>query len=138
MIRARLALIAAAGCCSLAVPALAQASSVRGEKTVAGVRATLQVYDTAVLAGNGNAACSVMTATAQKQLAKVDGQASCQAAVKLAGKAFKTQPKMAARFRAFAKTAKITLDGATATVPNWNGGGHSTFTYTKGLWYIGT
>lgn len=77
-----------------------------------------------------------MTAAAQKQLAKTDDRPTCEAAVKLAGEAFKAEPKVAARFRSYAKTVKITLHGSTATVPNWNGGGKSTFTFTHGLWYI--
>jgi hypothetical protein len=55
-------------------------ANLRAERTVAGVRATLSQYDTAVLAGNGRTACALLTGQARTQLAKANHLASCAVA----------------------------------------------------------
>jgi hypothetical protein len=136
MNRSRILLLTAAVCGLLAVPGLAGAASQRSQRSVAGVRATLSAYDNAILAGNAKTACSLGTAAAQKQLAKTNHVSTCEKAIDLASELLKVSPKQAAQLRGYASKVKVTLHGDSASVPNFNGGGHSTLTYTHGLWYI--
>jgi len=135
MNRSRLLPLAAV-CGLLAVPSLAGATSLRGQRSVAGVRSTLAAYDNAVLAGNGKAACSLLTAGAQKEVAESNHLPSCQKSIELAGELLKVSPKQAAQLRAYASKVKVTLHGDTASVPKLNGGGRGELTYTHGLWYL--
>ena len=114
----------------------AAAANPRAERTVAGVRATLTQYDTAVLAGNGGTACALLTRQAQAQLAKANHATNCTDVSKAAGAALKSHPTQAAALRSYARKVHITLHGDTATAPKLGGSGHPTFTYTHGLWYL--
>jgi hypothetical protein len=82
-------------------------------------RATLRAYDTALLAGNGNAGCSLLTAAAQKELARVNHVSSCEKVIEVAGHLLKSSPKLAAQVRSYASTVKVTLHGGTARCPSW-------------------
>lgn len=134
--RARLLPVAAACCTLLAFPALGCASSLREQRSVAGVRATLVAYVDSVIAGNGTTACSLLTPAVAAQLAKADHQSSCATVIQIAAYFLKLRPTQAAQLRSYASTVKITLHGDTATVPNGGGGGWTTLTYTRGLWYV--
>jgi hypothetical protein len=123
-------------CGSLALPGLAGASSLRGQRSVAGVRSTVAAYDTAVLAGKTGTACSLLTAAAQKQIAETNHLSSCEKAIEFAYELLKTSPRQAAQLRSYASKLKIALRGDTATVPKFNGGGRGTLIYTHGLWYV--
>jgi hypothetical protein len=114
----------------------AAAANPRAERTVAGVRATLSRYDTAVLAGNGSTACALMTKQAQAQLAKANHAANCADVIEVSGAALKSDPKEAAALRAYAGKVHITLHGNTATAPKLGESGYVTFTYVRGLWYL--
>lgn len=120
----------------LAVAGIAGAASPRAQRSVAGVRATLGAYDTALLAGNGRTACSLLTAVAQKELAKANHVSSCEKVIELGAQALKSNPRQAAQVRSYAAKVKVTLHGDTATVPKLGGGGRSTLTYIHGLWYL--
>ncbi|MGO9909150.1 MAG: hypothetical protein ACLPY3_26090 [Solirubrobacteraceae bacterium] len=114
----------------------AAAANPRAERTVAGVRATLSQYDTAVLAGNGRTACALLTTKARGQLAKANHAANCTDVIEAAGAALKSDPKQAAALRGYARKVHVTLHGDTATAPNLGGSGHTTFAYKHGLWYL--
>jgi len=114
----------------------AAAANPRAELTVAGVRATLSRFDTALLAGNGRTACALLTSEAQAQLAKANHAADCTDVVEVAGAALKSDPKQAAALRSYAGKVHITLHGDTATLPKLGESGHTTFTYKHGLWYL--
>ncbi len=100
------------------------------------MRATLGAYDAALLAGNGKTACSLLTAAAQKELAKANHASSCEKVIEIGGQALKSSPKQAAQVRSYASKVRGTLHGDTVTVPKLDGGGRSTLTYTHGLWYL--
>ncbi|HUA45798.1 MAG TPA: hypothetical protein VMA77_11250 [Solirubrobacteraceae bacterium] len=114
----------------------ATAANLRAERTLAGVRATLIQYDTAVLAGNGTTACALLTRKAQGQLAKANHAPNCTDVIEAAGAALKSDPKQAATLRGYAEKVHITLHGDTATAPNLGESGHTTFMYTHGRWYL--
>src|ERR1700722_3022839 len=78
-------------------PALA--ANLRAQRSVAGVRATLSQYDTALLAGNGKTGCAVLTKKAQAQLAEADHAASCADVFTVGAAALKSDPKEAAALR---------------------------------------
>jgi hypothetical protein len=136
MSRSRLLAIVIAGCALLAFSGVAGAASLRAQHSVAGVRATLRAYDTALLAGNGHAGCSLLTAAAQMELARLNHVSSCEKVIEVAGHLLKSSPKLAAEVRSYASTVKVTLHGGTATVPKLGGGGLRTLTYSHGLWYL--
>jgi hypothetical protein len=136
MSRSRLLALVAVACASLAFTGVAGATSLRAQRSVAGVRATLGAYDTALLAGKGKAACSLLTAAARKELAKSNHVSSCEKVIEIAGRVLKSRPKLAARVRSYASKVKVTLRGDTATVPKLGGGGTSTLRYRRGLWYL--
>jgi hypothetical protein len=136
MSRARVLAIVIAGCALLAFPGGAGARSLRAQRSVAGVRPTLRAYDTALLAGNGKAGCSLLTAAAQKELARVNHVSSCQKVIEVAGHLLKSSPKLAAQVRSYASTVEVTPHGGTATVPKLGGGGVRRLTYSHGLWYL--
>ena len=117
-------------------PALGCASSPREQGSVAGARATLVAYVAAVIAGNGTTACSLLTPAIRKQLAKADHQSNCETVIETAAELLKSRPTQAAQLRSYASTAKVTLRGDTATVPNLVRGGRTTLTYTHGLRYL--
>jgi hypothetical protein len=134
------ALVAAAACCAplaagAGAAARAAAAPPRSQRTVAGVRATINQYDNDVLAGHTQAACNLMTAAAQARIAHENHDRSCAQATTLAHELLTANPRQAARLRAYGKTVRVTLHAATATVPNMDGG-RSTLTYTRGLWYL--
>ncbi len=114
----------------------AAAANPRAERTVAGVRATLSQYDTAVLAGNVRAACALLTRKAQGQLAKANHAANCTDVIEVAGAALRSDPQQATTLRGYASKVHITLHGDTADAPKLGESGHTTFTYTHGLWYL--
>jgi hypothetical protein len=114
----------------------AVAASLRAERSVAGVRATLSQYDTALLAGNGTAGCALLTKTVQKQLATANHAANCADVFKVTAAAFKSDSKDAAALRGYASKVHITLNGDTATAPKFGESGQTTFTYSHGLWYL--
>jgi len=136
MNRSRLLPLAVAVCGLLALPGPAGASSLRSQRSVAGVRSTVAAYDNAVLAGKAETACALLTAAAQKQIAKTNHMSSCEKAIKFAYELLKLSPKQAAQVRSYASKVKITLRGDTASVPRFNGGGRGTLIYTHGLWYV--
>jgi hypothetical protein len=114
----------------------AAAANLRGERSVAGVRATLSQYDTALLAGNGTTGCALLTKTVQKQVAAANHVANCADVFKGAEAAFKSDPKEAAALRGYAAKVHITLNGDTASAPKFGASGQTTLTYTHGLWYL--
>jgi hypothetical protein len=136
MNRSRLLPLAVLVCAFLALPGLAGASSLRSRRSVAGVRATVAAYDNAVLAGKATTACSLLTAAAQKQIAKTNHLPTCEKTIEFAYQLLKASPKQAAQVRSYASKVKITLHGDTATVPKFNGGGRGTLSYVHGLWYV--
>jgi hypothetical protein len=136
MSRSRLLAIVVAGCALLAFAGVTGAASLRAQRSVAGVRATLRAYDTALLAGNGKAGCPLLTTAAQRELARVNHISSCEKVIELAGHLLRSSPRLAARVRSYASTVKVTLHGDTATVPKLGGGGLRTLTYSDGLWYL--
>jgi hypothetical protein len=115
-------------------PALA--ANLRAERSDAGVRATLSQYDTALLSGNGKTGCALLTTKAQAQLAKADHATSCANVFKVGAAALKSDPKATAALRGYASKVHITLDGDNAVVPKLDESGHTTLTYTHGLWYL--
>jgi len=131
----RLAIIAI-GCALLVYPSVAAAASPRAQRSVAGVRATLRAYASALLAGNGKAGCALLTAAAQKEVAKANHVSSCEKVIEISAQLLKSTPRQAAQLRSYASTVKITLHGSTATAPKFGGGGRSTLTYSHGLWYL--
>jgi hypothetical protein len=114
----------------------AAAANLRADRTVAGVRAALSQYDTAVLAGNGTTACALLTKAARAQLVKANHAANCDDVIEAAGAALKSDPKEAAALRGYPGKVHITLHGDTATAPKLGESGHITFAYTHGLWYL--
>jgi hypothetical protein len=118
------------------LPALGCASSARAQRSVAGARATLVAYVAAVIAGNGTAACSLLTPAMAAQLAKADHQSSCETVIQIAAVLLRSRPSEAAQLRSYASTVKVTLHGDAATVPNQDGGGRTTLTYTHRLWHL--
>jgi crotonobetainyl-CoA:carnitine CoA-transferase CaiB-like acyl-CoA transferase len=114
----------------------AAAATLRAQRTTAGVRATLSQYDTAILAGNSKAACALLTTKAQTQLAKANHAATCADVIEAASAALKTDPKDAAALRSYAGKVRITQRGNTASVPKLGVSGHTTLTYSRGLWYL--
>jgi hypothetical protein len=72
----------------------------------------------------------LLTAAAQKELARVNHISSCEKVIELAGHLLKSSPRLAARVRSYASTVKVTLHGDTATVPKLGGGGLRTLTYS--------
>jgi hypothetical protein len=136
MSRSRLLALVAVGGALLAFPGVAGASNPRAQRSVAGVRATLRTYDNALLAGKGKAACSLLTAAAQKQLAKTNHVSSCEKVIEIGSQVLKSSPKLAAQVRSYASTVKVTLHGDIATVPKLGGGGVSTLTYSRDRWYL--
>jgi hypothetical protein len=136
MNRSRLLPLAVLVCGLLALPGLAGASSLRSQRSVAGVRSTVAAYDNAVLAGKPATACSLLTAAAQKQIAKPNDLPSCEKAIEFAYQILESTPKQAAQVRSYASKVKITLHGDTATAPKFNGGGRGTLSYVHGLWYV--
>lgn len=125
------AIVACLLCCGVAL-----AGNARSGRNVAGVRATIGQYDSALLAGNGKAGCALLTAGAQKQIAKQNHVASCELVFEAAAKLLKSAPKQASAIRAYASKVRVTLSGDTASVPPLSGSGHVTLTYTHGLWFI--
>jgi hypothetical protein len=136
MSRSRQLAIVAATFALLAFPGLAVAANMRAQRSVAGVRATLRAYTTALLAGNGKSGCSLLTTAGQKALAKANHATSCEKVIELTGQILKSTPKQAAEVRSYASSAKVTLHGDSATVPKLGGGGVVTLSYTRGLWYL--
>lgn len=134
--RSRLLPLAAVCCTLLALPALGCASSSRAQRSVAGARVTLVAYVAAVIAGNGTTACSLLTPAMAAELAKADRQSTCETVIQIAAGLLKSRPSEAAQLRSYASTVKVTLHGDTATVPNQDGGGLTTPTYTHRLWYL--
>jgi hypothetical protein len=132
----RLSVLAAAACVSLALPAVGAAASLRDQRSVFGVRATLEAYFAASIAGNGRSACALMTPAAQVYLARSDHAASCQKATEVVGALLRWDPLEAAQLRSYAATVRITLNGDTATVPKLNQPGRGTLIYTRGRWYL--
>jgi uncharacterized protein YbjT (DUF2867 family) len=114
----------------------AVAANLRGERSVAGVRATLSQYDTALLAGNGKTGCALLTKTVQKKVAAENHVASCAEVFTAAEAAFKSDPKDASALRGYAGKVQITLSGDTASAPKFGASGRTTLTYTHGLWYL--
>src|ERR1700733_11751253 len=129
-----IALVTIAVGLSSAGPAFA--ANPRAQRTVAGGRATLSQYDTAVLAGNGRTACALLTKETRTQLAKANHLGNCADVIEAAGAALKSDQKQAAAIRGYASKVHITLHGDTATAPKLGETGHTTFTYTHGLWYL--
>ena len=121
---------------SLLTAGPADAANPRAQRTVAGVRATLSQYDTAVLAGKGKTACALLTREAQAQIAKANHAANCTEVIEVAGAALKSDPKQAAALRGYASKVHVTLHGDAATAPKLGESGRTTFTYTHGLWYL--
>jgi len=115
-------------------PALA--ANVRAQRSVAGVRATLSQYDAALLAGNGKTGCALLTKKAQTQLAAANHASSCADVVTVTAAALKSDPKAAAELRGYASQVHVTLNGDSAIVPKLEESGHTTLTYTHGLWYL--
>jgi hypothetical protein len=115
----------------------AVAANARAARSVAGVRATLSQYDTALLTGNGKSGCALLTTKAQTQLAAANHASSCADVIKLTAAALKSDPKEAAAVRGYASKAHITVDGDTATAPKLGESGRTTLSYTHGLWYLG-
>ena len=114
----------------------AVAANLRAERSVAGVRATLSQYDTALLAGDGKTGCALLTKTVQKKVAAANHVPSCADVFKAAEAAFKLDPKDAAALRGYAGMVHITLNGDTATAPKIGASGQTTLTYAHGLWYL--
>lgn len=114
----------------------AAAANPRAARTVTGLRATLSQYDTAVLAANGKTACALLTRKAQEQLAKANHAANCTDVIEVAGAALRSDPQQATTLRGYASKVHITLHGDTADAPKLGESGHTTFTYTHGLWYL--
>jgi hypothetical protein len=114
----------------------AVAANLRAERSVAGVRATLSQYDTALLAGNGATGCALLTKAVQKKVAAANHVPSCADVFKAAEAAFKSDPKDAAALRGYAGKVHITLNGDIATAPKFGASGQTTLTYTHGLWYL--
>lgn len=134
--RSRLLPLGAVCCSLLAFPALGCASSSRAQRSVAGARATLVAYVAAVIAGDGTTACSLLTPAMAAQLVKADQQSSCETVIQIAAVLLKSRPSEAAQLRSYASTVKVALHGDTATVPNQDGGGRTTLTYTHRFWYL--
>ncbi len=137
MFRSGISLLLAALLAVLIGSAAAYAAGLRTQRTVAGVRATINQYDSDVLAGKAKGACSLLTAKAQTQVAKSNHTSSCENVIEVAYEILTTEPKQAAAIRAYGNEVPVTLHGDTASVPKLNGGGRSTLTYTHGLWFLG-
>jgi hypothetical protein len=115
-------------------PALA--ANLRAERSVAGVRATLSQYDAALLTGNAKTGCALLTKKAQTQIAAANHASSCADVIKLTEAALKSDPKATAELRVYASQVHVALNGDTAVVPKLGESGHTTLTYTHGLWYL--
>jgi hypothetical protein len=121
---------------SLLIAGPAVADSLRADRSVAGVRATLRLYDNALLSGNAKTGCALFTKRAQAQLARTNHVASCADVIRQAAALLKANSKEAAAVRAYASKAYITLSGSIATVTKLDGSGTNTLTYMRGLWYV--
>jgi hypothetical protein len=135
MLSTRLILLAVVAC-GVVSATPAAAANLRAQRTVAGARATLGQYDTDIIAGYSKSACALLTTKAQTQLARENHATSCAAAIEVASAALKAAPAQTAALRSYARKARVTLHGDTATVPKLGTSGHVTLTYTHGLWYL--